>query len=1513
MTCTRVLALTLTFAAFAPLSSAQDGFRGWGEIKDPDWRFDPDRHVFHPYFVGDVNVVRELFEKWEALRSEGALVPALRELQQLLDQHGASALQVAEDRYVGAAEYARFVLLHAAPEVRAAYDKMAETNARAAFDTARADGDLFALRRLARRYANAHVGREALLTMARLHRERGDRELAAFHARRLLDFVDPDGGDAADAALAAEARAIVALGSGTTRGLVDDATASKAAVTVAGRSEPLARFLAESDVKPPRLDATVWPTFGGDWTRARRCEPPLHELDLSRTFELPIEAKNFEGALSPLADLRHTPIQPIRLGDRLLVGNSLSVRCFDLLARSLVWEWEGPQTRVRGQEDDGFLRVGDYSPRRRDGDDYTFSKGLVVGLSAGRGVALANVQIPLSQVVKTLQGNRINDPCPVRELVALDAETGALQWEQRPLRKNPVTGRLEYQRRPRRGDPEGVVSRLDVPSPPVVVDGVVYALGHFFEGAVNTYLVALDLESGEPLYTVPLVIGQEELSMFNMPFQEFTLGPPSFADGTLYASTNVGLVAAVDAAFGDLRWLSAYRSLEIRQPENYYRNQPRPVYWYSRGPLVTRSAVLFTPHDSSQLLALDPATGKERWTQELRAREGGDGHPTCELVGVSNERAIVAGGEGDVRAIDVESGLNRWVKPLFRRGPRGVELLGTGCIAGDEIWLPTTAELVVFDGSADPQRAGTELRRLPWPTDDARSVLVFPDMVVVSSRTSVDVVFDPAEALRGLEAEVRRRGESLDLLTRIGGLQRQAGELELAAETLRRALERGGDANSPEVVRARAARCATLRELAQREKSAGRAATAESALVAAEAVADDPESRAAVVRELVDSFASDAHDDRALRWLERLRDDFGSARVVVPELSTRAIPIAVQVGLELARRRERRGEFELALAELQRLQSDWPAESIGERDSGSVAQEAVEALLAHAPPAVRRKYDADAQSSFESAAAAGDVERLSLLLRRYPAASATPAFAARELELLRSAGRNADAMAMAAEVLRGRPDKKLLASTLGELARAARDVGNESLARTAVKRLAVGGERVADDLVPLADAPKATPAAGHALEPAGDLTLGDADRLVGGSDYPLRGEPLPAGFESTLVYEPGLETAISRLHLPDGTKRWTVQLERPRVADYVPQLVHVGGVLVAKRGPALQAFDLETGSPLWRHEFPRDVPEISAAGGVLLASQRTPPTEGREAEPVQVVFLEPRTGRELATATLAGTNTQTGSLGGVGASCVALSLGRRGTLVEVFDALSGARRLDPRPCSQWWGGPLLVESQGLLLVTDARPQSGGTGGGQRVVALRLGSGEKAFDVDLLPLQYKLKEMAPVAEGVALRGGSQPNGAILVVDPKSGQLVGGPRPLPKEVADAARPLPVTSADGTVELRGFAEWRKGDPLQMSLLTGSGKPLWRQGFDLPKNTVAVLLPDRLLRVGDDLLFELATQAGGKCRTELVVVDVESGKVIDRKAFEGGRPGQRDDLVECDDWVALRQEHALHVLRWR
>ncbi|MCH7664209.1 MAG: PQQ-binding-like beta-propeller repeat protein, partial [Chloroflexi bacterium] len=84
---------------------------------------------------------------------------------------------------------------------------------------------------------------------------------------------------------------------------------------------------------------------------------------------------------------------------------------------------------------------------------------------------------------------------------------------------------------------------------------------------------------------------------------------PLVKEGIVYHCTNAGVVAAVDARTGDIRWLTRYP-----QNKNALDNFSSPgLVWRNEPPLVRGNKLFVTPVDSSFLLCLDTETGRILW------------------------------------------------------------------------------------------------------------------------------------------------------------------------------------------------------------------------------------------------------------------------------------------------------------------------------------------------------------------------------------------------------------------------------------------------------------------------------------------------------------------------------------------------------------------------------------------------------------------------------------------------------------------------------------------------------------------------------------------------------------------------------------------------------------------------------------------------------------------------------------------------------------------------------------
>jgi len=162
---------------------------------------------------------------------------------------------------------------------------------------------------------------------------------------------------------------------------------------------------------------------------------------------------------------------------------------------------------------------------------------------------------------------------------------------------------------------------------------------------------------------------------------------------TLYVNTNLGAVAALSTASGQIRWVSLYprsRQGDLLDPPPHACRDLTPCL-YDRGTLVV------APADSRSIFGVDAHSGQIVWRSPPHVEDA------VHLLGVSGDR-LIASGERlywiSLRRDDAGKVLHVW--------PQGAEKLGygRGVLAGDCVYWPTREDVYVFDRStAEPRKA----------------------------------------------------------------------------------------------------------------------------------------------------------------------------------------------------------------------------------------------------------------------------------------------------------------------------------------------------------------------------------------------------------------------------------------------------------------------------------------------------------------------------------------------------------------------------------------------------------------------------------------------------------------------------------------------------------------------------------------------------------------------------------------------------------------------------------------
>jgi len=149
-------------------------------------------------------------------------------------------------------------------------------------------------------------------------------------------------------------------------------------------------------------------------------------------------------------------------------------------------------------------------------------------------------------------------------------------------------------------------------------------------------------------------------------------------DGVVYYNTNRGVIAAIDAASGQVMWVTRYprRTLLPQALAAANENVKRDLVPC----LVAQGMVLAMPLDSDRLFALDAATGQVIW-QTVPG-----GVDPMYLLGTTEEDLLVSGER--LTWIHLHSGKIRGEFPSSDSGIYD-EGYGRGVLVGDEVFWPT--------------------------------------------------------------------------------------------------------------------------------------------------------------------------------------------------------------------------------------------------------------------------------------------------------------------------------------------------------------------------------------------------------------------------------------------------------------------------------------------------------------------------------------------------------------------------------------------------------------------------------------------------------------------------------------------------------------------------------------------------------------------------------------------------------------------------------------------------------
>jgi len=1168
---------------------------------------------------------------------------ALEALQELLEWHGRELIlderlepsEMPVHRGVAGWVAERLVALPSA--VASLYRRRHDEEALASLELARRRGDRQAVIAVAERWPICEASALAWWTAGDLELERGCLPLARWAWSRALLFRLEEAGLAGvvpfDGARPDDWRGVVEglatrgvpLGEGEARRV------ALAASTLEGDG-PLAADLGGGD--PPAGSLRL----PGEGEGARGAPGPRASA-WPRPFRVPTP-----GALE---DVHYEGLWPIRVGDLVLLSNSLQLLAVNAYSGTLAWQSDLPE---------GWTRLTE--SEQRDFFAGVSTRDTMIVPAASGEIAVAALQVPVTDLTNASYRNiAITTVIPDRRLYAFDLATGRELWNHHPpLQWDGETGTF--------------TQRMSVAGPPVVTGSRIVVPMHRMYGRIEFYVACFDLETGALLWATQLVSGQRELNMFARAEEEFSAPPVRIEGDAVIALTQLGAIASLDLFSGRLLWETLYPQVPIvGQTERRYVSSSS--LWRNAPPVVADGVVVATPYDGKDLLGLDLATGEARWHlrhSEVESLARGDRRETRIDVLLGADERCVYLGSWPVVALRASGGLYTeapsrlaWRFPSSRLGDLDSDA-GRALLLADRVIIPRLSERIEVD-----RFSGSLLeKRVPWETGRCGNLLVDGGTMYSLTPRFLDGYFEWDALLRRAreehEADPEAQGPTIylaGLLVQRGGTESEEGRGDLARDWLDEAvllLESlaGGEPMDPqarlELHRALRTRARVSSDLADtrsavrdlrraRDLAPDAEAAMSTLLVEHELLRDlgDTDEQRAVLTEL-EQTAGTRH------FLARLEDDSRTSRGwrLVPtslgeesdpyDPAIDALPVSLWISLERCDLAARTGDVEGELFHLHRLIELWPQVVVRETPLAEVAAGRIRELVALHGRVVYSPFEERARELLAQARRGHDPQPLRGVSELYP-----QSLAGREAndELLRWAVGDGDVGAVAEIVESELPevfspeeadDRQLV--LLLHLGAVLERAGNRELPATLYRALA---ERAPDLVSPVADhggrslgdlAREETTPAVAAPPPStftADALVVPGSRSVGKFAFLGRVPPprSPAGNHAAdvLLYaeERHMSSEVSLVAYSsdtvaggDAEPLWERPLPRGETSSrWEHSIALVPGLVVVASRDGVYARGRDSGD--WRWSWPAmdgDVDSVRAAGGVILVTER---------------------------------------------------------------------------------------------------------------------------------------------------------------------------------------------------------------------------------------------------------------------------------------------------------------------
>ncbi len=1167
--------------------------------------YSPSFEVTKTFDVAARSQTRQIFQQIKKHIREGHWLLATERLQTILDRWPNHVVAIDPELYrvmsargdelllyQGAGDLAHRVLGLLPEEGMKAYRERFDEPAARQLEAGTAARSLGTLRSLAERYYWTRSGLPGLLLLGTLYQERGDHAAASWYLSQAVTYPRVVAGHEGLQAVATVRAALSLRALGRDEDLVRLRELHQSSEIRAGdRTRALSEAIVEivQDLRPrsprtPRSSRLAdWPQMAGTNDGSSLMAPPSSTRALQWATRIETNPFKEEPRSTMPIDKEQIalPFYPIISNGSVLLNDSVSLRSFDLYTGELRWNFRS--------------RLGQELLDNRGTDDLEgLNPNAVFSATAHEGRVFANLQVRSSRRrSQSFHGMPIQIPLPERKLFAFDEESGKLLWShaEPPFSRDPF------------------IAMLNEPTPPVIFENLAITSVWFEKGKFHALVCAFDVDTGELVWRTPIATGQLELNMFGRPFMEFSPGVVSEQDGIAYFCTNLGVVAALDARAGWIRWIREYEPIEIYAPSGM-APEPRQTFWANSPPVVAEGKLFFAPTDATDVYCLDVRNGHTLWRQpyDVPRRSYRQRQLRHHLMGVADGKVYLSGSALTIR--DTATGDE--IIQASLSDASGAMSTSRGAITREGVFLRKGQVLLRFDLD------GRRLESIPLESGVISGAILASGggALVAATRQRIETYLDWDRILEIKREEIERlpRG-SAERFVALGDLEISRRDYDGAIDQFRRALEalpvNARDAFDERYRQARSGLFRTYRELGRQARDSRAAAEF---FAEAELYAPNEElgirTRFLYIEAL--SVRAQSYPDKYENALKSLLDEYGDRLESLEGPGQPPTRVGVRALRMRIAHRLRRENWPGAIEDAQQLIARYADDVDRGRPVDDIARESIREILEASPTEVRARYEQRARTVLESVRRSDSPEQFQQALAQFPGSRTAEDYYLELARLYLERDDHAAALRVVRDFISKYPESARRPQVYLQQAAVAEAEGNHSLVRglaelvrTRYSSATGDGESTAGQLAEqlLERLPAGTDTVDEPRHPAGwkgelerrwDIELGSS-----GDSYLVRPRGDRPESARDLLFAWVEDKNLIAVDLSTRETLWRRTLDGLKIVQSHLEPIFVSGRLVAVDTADVVAFDPRTNAEHWRVKFAGDVRNRVVAWGIV--------------------------------------------------------------------------------------------------------------------------------------------------------------------------------------------------------------------------------------------------------------------------------------------------------------------------